>query len=401
MSLNFFNFTLLGISTLIGWNVVLTSLDFFSSKFIDYDLNFQMIIPGDVGAFLSNFLIGFYIKALSLKKRIISCLILLSILIAFLPLEAYFFPNSLGFWIFMLLNFLISIIMMFLQGSILGLAGIHSDHCMGYINFGFSISGVLTCLLRIVCMLAWKNVEETNFYSILVYYSFSTAIIIVSLLVFLQFDAKTENEKKIAQEEIITSQNGLLAETFIETTIDELKQSVIQENSKIYSFMLQSILHTLPYSVLMFLTSFQTYLLFPGMALGYRMFGLDNAWNEVILLLVYNVCDAIGRYSSLLRYLYGKLVLTVLIFLRFSFIATFVVLFYDKNFEIINNGYFAIFNMVIFAFTNGYYVTALYILPSEMYSKQREKELISFMMSFMQSTGGITGSLIALKFRSL
>ena len=392
-ALKFFNFSLLGISNLIGWNVVLTSLDFFSSKFIDYDINFLMVIPCDVGSLLANFLIGFFIKAISLNKRIVSSLLLLAISIIILPLEAYLFPNVVGFWIFMLLNFLISGFMVFLQGSILGLAGNYSDYCMGSINFGFSISGVLTCLLRIICLLVWKNEQETNFYSILLYYSFSTLIVLVSLLVFLKFISQMANEKKNIQER-------LLSEINVETT-DESELNEKEENSKIYRFFIQSMIHTLPYSFLMFLINVQTFLLFPGVALGYRIFGLDDAWNGVILLLIFNVFDAVGRYCSLLRYLYGKRVLSGLIFLRFLFIGTFFILFYDQNVGIINNGYFAVINMILFAFTNGYFITALFILPTEMYSKQREKELVSFMMSFMLNLGGIVGSSIALKFANL
>ena len=57
--------------------------------------------------------------------------------------------------------------------------------------------------------------------------------------------------------------------------------------------------------------------------------------------------------------------------------------------------------MVVFAFSNGYLITALFILPTELYKKQKEKELIGFMMGFMLNLGIIIGSLIALKFANL
>jgi len=352
-----------------------------------------MVIPCDIGALLANFLIGFFIKAFTLNKRILSSLVFLSLSIILLPLEAYLFPNTIGFWLFMLLNFLISVFMVFLQGSILGLASNYSDFCMGSINFGFSFSGVLTCILRIICLVAWKNEQETNFYSILIYYSSSTAFVLISLMIFLSFIGKATKKNDV--------QETFIAEMAYETKNEESDFSGNEENGKIYSFLLRSMVHTSPYSILMFLISAQTFLLFPGMALSYRIFGLDDAWNGVVLLLIFNIFDAMGRYCSLLRYFYGKWALVILILLRFLFIASFFTLFNNYDVAVMNTGYFAVANMVVFAFTNGYFITALFILPTELYVQKREKELVSFMMSFLLNMGGIIGSLIALNFANL
>ena len=384
MSLNFNNFTFLGISNLIGWNVVLTSLDFFSSKFTNYDVNFLMVIPCDIGTLLANFFIGFFIKSISMNKRILTSLITLSLLIILLPLEAFLLPNDTGFWLFMLLNFLIAIFMVFLQGSILGLAGNYPDYCMGYINFGFSISGVLTCFLRMVCLWAWKNDDETNFYSIIIYYASSTIIVALTILIYLRFMVIHNKDYKGYK----GIENG-----------SEAKDK--GENQRIYRFLLGSIIYTLPFSLLMVIVNLQTFLLFPGVALGTTLFQMGDAWNGVILLLIFNVFDAIGRYCSLYRIFYEKIYLWILVLLRFLFIGTFFILFKNEHDSIINNSYFAIGNMVVFAFSNGYLITALFILPTELYKKQKEKELIGFMMGFMLNLGIIIGSLIALKFANL
>lgn len=378
-NLSFLNFFLLGLSTLIGWNVVLTSLDFFSSRFPNYDIDFLMVIPCDIGTLFANFVIGFFIKNFSIKQRIISSLIFLAVLVILLPLETQLLPNANGFWLFMALNFGISGFMVFLQGSILGLAGNYPDYCMAAINSGFSVSGVLTCGLRALCLLLYKD-QEIGFDSMLIYYASGTVLILITLYVYIRFLSLEERD------------NVALLKN---ETINE------EENQEIYGFFIKSIVFTSPYSFLMILINIQTFLLFPGLALSYSLFNLQKAWNEVILLLLFNVFDTIGRYCSLYKIFYRKYQISVVIMLRFLFIGSFIVLFKKENIGFINNAYFAIGNMAIFAFSNGYLITALFILPTEMYKDGRDKELVGFVMSFMLNLGCIIGSLIALSFASI
>lgn len=50
-------FLLLGISSLIGWNGVLTALDFYSSKFPDHNINFILSIPFTLASNLMGLMI--------------------------------------------------------------------------------------------------------------------------------------------------------------------------------------------------------------------------------------------------------------------------------------------------------------------------------------------------------
>ena len=102
------NFLLLGLATLIGWNAVLSSIDFFSLKFPDYNISFLMLIPSFLATFIFSLFASYFSKIFSLNVRIFSCIILMAVCLFILPLEAYFLPNETGFLIFIILNFLIS-----------------------------------------------------------------------------------------------------------------------------------------------------------------------------------------------------------------------------------------------------------------------------------------------------
>lgn len=398
--LKFSNFFLLGASNLIGWNVVLTSLDYFSTKFSHYNCDFLMIIPCDIGSLLANIIIGYFIVWFSMNRRIVISLILLCLCILALPIEAFLFPNSLGFWIFMVLNFFISIFMVFLQGSIIGLAGNQPEYCMAAINFGFSVSGILVCLLRIICLWTLKNDGETGFESIFMYYSFSIFMVLLSVVIFARF-IKKENEQKKDKNE---NEKGLLNQMANEEAItnEELPvNSYLEGREGTYKFLIKSMKTTMPYSFLMFFINLEFFFLFPGVALGYRTFPTTQAWNEVLVLLIFNSFDALGRYLSLIKVFYSKKSLLIVTLLRTVFIFTFLALFENWNIDFMQNTTFSTINHIVFALSNGYFITALFILASEVYENPKEKELVGFMMSFMMNSGGIVGSLLALPLATL
>ena len=69
---------------------------------------------------------------------------------------------------------------------------------------------------------------------------------------------------------------------------------------------------------------------------------------------MYNIGDMLGKFLGGFRKYYNFASMTSLLFFRFVFIATFILIAinYDNNF--IRNDYFAYVNLLLFALLNGY-----------------------------------------------
>jgi len=64
-------FFLVGISTLIGWNAILTALDFFQTNFSFVNITFIVGVPYGLGLNIFGLLLVFISKYIPLKTRLI------------------------------------------------------------------------------------------------------------------------------------------------------------------------------------------------------------------------------------------------------------------------------------------------------------------------------------------
>ena len=182
------SFLLLGTATLIGWNAVLSSIDFFSSKFPDYNISFLMIIPSFLATFLFSLLANYFSRIFSLNLRIFFSVFFMSICILILPIEAYFLPNSSGFYLFMALNFIISGFIAVMQATCVGLACVFPYETMSLFNTGVGFSGILMSVLRIVFICIFnENDSENQMYSIAIFYSSAVFFLVLTVIVYLIF----------------------------------------------------------------------------------------------------------------------------------------------------------------------------------------------------------------------
>lgn len=421
------NFFLLGLATLIGWNAVLSSIDFYSSKFPDYNISFIMVIPSFIATFIFSLFASYFSKIFSLNSRIFGSILVMSISLILLPLEAYYLPTESGFVIFFILNFIISAFIAIMQATCVGLACIFPYEAMSLFNTGIGFSGILMSLLRIICILAFNNSSDPIIMmdSILIYYCSAVFFLLLTLCIHIIFvnsnyfkilsKVLTRVSVAIKGDDINYENNGSINEKYADLRKDEeneierqllvnpeLETKKIGNQNNFLQTLLISFKEAFPFSIFIALLYLQTFALFPGVTLKKQIYELDLTWNPVILVLIYNLFDTFGKYIAVARIFFTKNKITSLILIRFIFFGSFLLNIqtnYDMSF--LTSQWFCIVNLAFFALSNGYLTTAIFILASESCVKAQQKEKIGFMMSFMFNIGCIGGSLLALGFAGI
>lgn len=394
--LTLLNFLLLGNSILIGWNSVISSLDFFITKFDQPNLPFFMVIPCNIATIMFNLLIGNIAKYINPYYRIVFGLFFLAISLILFPISAIVFSNYLGYWIFLLLNFVANAFLVIVQCSVLALVSAFPNDCMTWLNAGFSVSGVLITLTRIILLCIFDESDQYNLICMLIYYGISFLFVILSLFVFVKFHKEIEKEKRELKINTDILSEGETQENFLSENIEKSDKIEKREDEHFFKLFWSCIKEAFPYSILMFILYSQTFFSFPGLALGYNKLNSSKAWNEVILVMLMNCFDLIGRYSVAFNLFATKVSCSVFVNLRFLFCITFSLLYFQIDFSLINNNYFCIINMILFAFTHGYSNCILFIKGPDIFKNKKKKEIAEYMMAFSMNIGMTVGSLLAL-----
>lgn len=91
---------MIGISTLIGWNAILTALDFFQTNFSFVNISFTIGVPYGLGLNIFGLALVFLSKYVTLKVRIIFGFTIMTIFMILMPIESYLWKESVIFTIF-------------------------------------------------------------------------------------------------------------------------------------------------------------------------------------------------------------------------------------------------------------------------------------------------------------
>lgn len=111
---------------------------------------------------------------------------------------------------------------------------------------------------------------------------------------------------------------------------------------------------TNPYPLFICFDFVVTFMLFPSLTLAKKT-SLGPVWTSIIMLLMYNIGDFVGKLVGDFRGSFNSQSITYLFFCRLFFFFTIPLM--DKQFtqddHLLNNNYFPFFNQLMFAFTNG------------------------------------------------
>jgi equilibrative nucleoside transporter 1/2/3 len=394
-------FTLQGIGALVGWNAVLTSLDYFDSKFPGYQVNF--LFP--IAIFVANMLLSpnmmYFSQKFSLNIRIAGALGLLCLVMSLLPVEAYIFSDSaIGLDLILGLLFILGIANTSQQVSASGFASIFPYIYINKYVMGTGLAGMIISGLRIVILLALgddADTESGQIIGILIYYGVAALFIVFNIAVHFRFIKTDFCKQTIATQD--EKKKLLLAEqeSGVSNTI---ASSVAKKVSNPWMQLFDVFSHMKRIVALMVLIYIQTFMMFPGVTLLKKLTILNVTWENVLLVAAYNVFDVVGKYFTNYRQFYTLNTTTILVFARFLFYIPFLLMAMNYDWPIINSNWFPFVNVSLFAMTNGFATSSLFILGPEQVPENK-KEAAGFLTMFSLLAGIFAGSFLALIFTNL
>lgn len=191
-----FLFLLQGVSCMICWNSILSSLDWFNYHFKNYRPDFWFPISFFSLLMIIQPLILIYNNLFSHNIQIIPTYIISFIILLLIPLLTLLFPTNFAFFSICLLFSILGLFNTICQNGLASLAGLLSEHCINYLFMGFSTSGVLISVLRIIFIKAFPSTIEGYNLSTGVYFIIAASFQIASIVV----------QKQIMNSEVIKEQ---------------------------------------------------------------------------------------------------------------------------------------------------------------------------------------------------
>lgn len=418
-----YSFLLLGLVSLLGWNGILTSMDYFSDNFPDYNVAFYFPIPVYVATNTCSLLIYFIAKFLPFNYRIYGGQIIMASVYLILPTVTYYTSQHTGFWVCIFLIFVMASAGATLQCSAVAFTGIFPPLYIALYFTGTGVSGLIICFARIICLSTRGNTEEGRAAAILMFFLFSSIMMFVSMIFHFMFmktdfcdyylekvrkrrttldegggalyEFAARNEMIIVNEDSNMSVSSKLQENLL---IANQKTGVTTSADLLYIYRIVRKIYPLP--LLMWLIYVQTFLMFPGLALKKNVSFLDKAWSTTLLVLTFNIFDTIGKCLSYFRQFYNLLSTSILITSRFIFFIFYILMAIYSHLPIICSDWFKFFNMAVFSLINGY-ATSCVMLLTPRRVKRHERETAGFIMSFPLFFGILCGSLFALPLKDL
>ena len=406
------NFTCSGIGALIGWNSILTALDYFGDKF-PYNVSFLFGIPLFISTNIFSYLIYLIARYLSLNARIIGGLLLMVVVLIFMPILAEIWPNDTGFALIMILIFIQGMANSIMQGSAVSLASMFPYECLSKYFTGTGIAGTTICLLRMLMLWCFGSEDHDGILiGTIVYFTISASFLIFTLTTHVIFK-KTEfckfylkqakGNKQQSPEVELSAQDNLSGPLLIASNNGQPAEDSI-EIKEVYKhdwkFIWKVFKKIWVFPVLVFTIYVQTFMMFPGVSLEKEMNGLSKAWNSTILIFTFNIFDTLGKYFSAKRSWYSKRSTIFFVLSRFLFYVFYLLMASSDNITVISDDWFAIVNMALFAGLNGFTTSCAMILAPEE-CENEEKETVGFLMTHPLYLGIMIGSLLALSFEGI
>jgi len=409
-----FYFYLQGIGCLLGWNAVLTALDWFQGQFPDVEVFFVFPLP----IFIFNLLLCPFMPQISkfagLDARIAGSTAVQIGVLVLLPILAELLPNTAGFLLIMALLAVLGAMNTIQSASCAGLAANFPFSDMGGLITGYGLAGMIINGFRGICLGIFG--PEGGIAGIAVYFTCAVGITLLCILVHYKF-IKTEycqyylnKAANAAGDDTSFTRGGeelnsqLIFENDTSSAISGNQVGVADDNSQISILPQSNQPPTLfgvwkevaLYSILMIVNYIQTFLVFPGVALMKQLdFVGGGAWSALILIFSLNFGDTVGKMMTGYRNLYNKYSIAGMVAFRFLFFINFIILAKNQSTSFINTDWFAVLNMLVFTFMNGFHTSSLFIMGPESV-KDNKKETAGFIMQLSLYIGIISGTFLAL-----
>ncbi|KAL4478359.1 hypothetical protein ABPG74_006594 [Tetrahymena malaccensis] len=391
---------LLGISTLISWSAILNSFDFFIYKYPKqtfHDVTFLFPIPLRFATFIWGLAMGQIYKKFSIKINIGLSLFIQSLLIILLPITAQFMQNKYGIAACMVLCFIIGTFNCVSQNSSIAFISQFDKSNQGIFWIFTSLSGLSMNIARAAILAIFGKNEDGITKRTLACFIIACFTIYATIFCLLKF---LKSEKSIHS---ISTSNS---ETFVKSNLDrgslengEIVIIEFTENGEIQQKpSLINCFKIVKYiAFFLFINYIISFMLFPGVSIYQKTYSfIDSvAWQSLIMQILFNVGDLIGKIVSSFHF-YNSFLLYTLTILRGIFFFTFLMSARDPNNSFFGNDYFAMIDIFLFALTHGFITSSLMQIGAKRSSKQEEKNIISLILAFFFTLGLSVGTFLAL-----
>mmetsp|Transcript_19146 Transcript_19146/g.34927 ORF Transcript_19146/g.34927 Transcript_19146/m.34927 type:complete len:404 (+) Transcript_19146:208-1419(+) len=396
----YFEFLCLGAGVLIGWNAILTAMDWFGDVFGEFNPSFILPICNFMPSPIFQPLTVFKGHLISFNKRIIVGFAIIGAILVIMPIVAGAVPGAAGFGLLCCLVAFMGAANAVCQTSVFGMAGMMPDEYTRAVMLGNACAGLILSIARIICLASFPPTSTGLIIGTIVYFAIAGGTLVVCCFIQMHVTkhplvkhhvldkystaiAVTPNDKLITKEESEMSKD-------FTAPVDVVAQISYKDLFKrIWVF-----------AGLVFLNYVITFVVFPGVSIATSVEGLPYAWFVVLLVTTYNIFDALGRQAVSL-YMLSQRVLIFLTFGRLLFWMTCVMIAaHVPPPAIFSGAWFIFLNMALFAFTNGYYSTQHMIYgPAQVEGYLRDKA--GSIMSTGLVSGIFVGSVMSLMFSTV
>jgi len=152
-----------------------------------------------------------------------------------------------------------------------------------------------------------------------------------------------------------------------------------------------------PMMILIMLLLAQSLFVFPGMVIKKHLFPdyLNSSWNSLLWILLFNLSDTSSKILTLWPLRLRIQTFRILVFLRFLFWGSFILIKNSSEGDFVNNEWFCMVHLIIFSVFGGVLTNGLMIAALES-GRSHEKETIGLLISVPAVYGMMLGSLLAL-----
>ncbi|CAD8054442.1 unnamed protein product [Paramecium sonneborni] len=422
-------FFILGVSSLSGWNAILTGLSYFADQYDGRNVYFIMPIPNFIGLCLIGLFLPRISSLLSMFFRIVWSLTILCILLILLPIIALEMHSTLGYWLCLITIFIMGIFSSLQQNSSIGMSGILGPEYVNVFFIGTGASGTIITIFRLISLAA-INSEK----SIFLYIGIAVLWNIGAIVMYFAF-TKTPQYRKIIQahkkgrksvlvhDQIITQdepddvkQNDSLISDIMNSEIanqinitqdshPNTENQLTNQNKDQISIEKMNVIQTLiwinkvafPIPLLIVILYVQTFMMFPGVAFQ-KSFDSDFInWGQCFISLGYNMGDTLGKFLAGNRKLFNLQILIGLFLARFIFYYTYIAIAKGT----LDANWISYMNTFLFGTFNGFITTGYMILGPEKTNEGFVKEKIGFVSGFSLCFGIMLGTFLALPFSNI
>lgn len=386
----YIEFVVLGSGILIGWNAILTAIDWLTLLFSEYNPSFILPIVNFCSCPIFQLFVTSKGHLISYNKRIVCCLMFVAFLLGLIPVVATTIRGSVGFAFVCVLVFLNGSVDSIAQTSVYGMAGMMPGEYTQAVMLGNSISGIILGVARVACLAIFSTDSAGLAKGTTVYFTISGVILVACCLTQLHITRHPLVKQNVLGlcrpgSEILISANDCDPPTSFQTPDQE---------SVNYRYLFRRVWL---YASLVFANFFTTCSMFPGVAISTSVEGLNYSWFVVLIVLTYYTFDFIGRQIVGL-YMMKPGVLVVCTALRLLFwMTTLLIAAQIPPHAIFKATWFIFGNIALLAITNGYYCTQHMIYGPDQV-KGMNKDKAGNIMSFSLSLGVGLGSFMSLAF---